>query len=65
MDLFLGHIGITVPPFFKDEIPVLLGIYVGIKVVLLGPQRVSGVEVFKILLKPRTVERPVSQVRQP
>jgi len=50
------------PPSFEAEIASSLGVDLGIEIVLLGPERVRGIEVFKIVDQKRPVELSISKI---
>src|SRR5258705_7182919 len=50
------------PPSFEAEIAISLGVDLGIEVVLLGPERVRWIEVFKILYQKRAVKLSISTI---
>src|SRR5436190_11221178 len=56
LDLLGVEIDVTPPPTLESEIARLFGIDLGIKVVLLGPERVRRILAFEILHQPGTVE---------
>src|SRR5215470_6256614 len=69
LDLFGVQVDVAAPPFLEAEITRRLGVDLGIKIVLLGPQRVGGILVFEILHQPSAVELAVAEIagkrRQP
>ena len=60
--LLLGGEEVAAPPFLEAEIARLLGIDLGVQIVLLGPERVRGVQALEILDQIGAVERAVAQV---
>ncbi|CAB3654957.1 hypothetical protein LMG26840_03012 [Achromobacter dolens] len=53
---------VAAPPFLEAEVTAGLGVDLGVQVVLLGPERVGGVEVLEVLHQPGAVELAVAQV---
>src|SRR5690606_21126157 len=47
---------VATPPFFEVEISRRLCIDLGVKIVVLGPVRVGGIEIFEVCDEPRAVE---------
>ena len=53
---------VSAPVLLEAEIARRFGVDVGVKVILLAPQRIGRIEVLEVLHEPRAVETPVAEV---
>src|SRR5262249_56276094 len=59
LNFFSVQIDVATPPLFESQIARSLSVYLRIKIVLLGPQRIGRVLVLEILHQPGAVELAV------
>src|SRR6188474_2338272 len=62
LDLLGIQIDVPAPIFVKPKIPWALSVDLSVEIILLGPQSVGGILVFKILYQPRAVELAATKV---
>src|SRR5215467_4545799 len=62
LDFTTVQVDVSAPPALEPEIALGLGVNIGVKVVLLGPQRVGGILVLEILHQPGAVEFATAEI---